>query len=574
MSIESTLPVRTLIFELLAELWQFGRARFSLVAGLTLLGNGLRGVGLVLLLPAVSLLNNAGSSDDWISRWFQEFGVTLTFDVVLWLLAVFIILATVLDYWITLYVQRYVGEFRQHLRVQLFERVATLDWARFMATHKSEFIRLLDAEVSQVAFSAQLIFQALTLGVQMLVFAGAAWGIHPLVPWLMSVAVVVIFLLLTPVRRKALAIGFRINKKRRGIFQFVQDGLSILKYVRTLGLERQLMRQFRDNAQAEMEDQYTRQRHQAQVNMAIKLVSTLSLAGAIWAVARFMRLSVEAMLVLGVIIVRFVGLITMMQRISQQIVQSVPAYAAVRRFYQPEQPLNTVSNAPYQAISLTQHIRLDNICLAYGKTRVLDGVSIDIPAHQISVIVGCSGAGKSTLVDVISGLLSPNSGKVWVDDVELDETLRASWCRHVSMVPQDAVLFSGTVRDNFCFSHHPLSDERIQQALTDASMGARFDSLDAEIGPSGQYLSGGERQRLNLARGLAHRHDVLILDEPTSSQDYMNEANIRTMLHQHKQQATIIIIAHKPDMIALADWVIHLKSGTVLYQGTPEGWKP
>ncbi len=198
-------------------------------------------------------------------------------------------------------------------------------------------------------------------------------------------------------------------------------------------------------------------------------------------------------------------------------------------------------------------------------------VSLDLRHGEVLGIAGRSGAGKSTLIDVMLGLLTPRRGEVRVDGeaISLD---RAQWHAQCAYIPQDVFLIAGSLRDNITFGRA----EPRPGALADALRQARLEELiarlpqgvDTVLGERGQGLSGGQRQRVAIARALYHERDLLVMDEATSALDAETEAEVVAAIAALRGRRTVVVVAHRPSMLAACDRVIHLEEGRVI--ATPE----
>ncbi|GIQ63566.1 hypothetical protein PACILC2_21340 [Paenibacillus cisolokensis] len=198
-------------------------------------------------------------------------------------------------------------------------------------------------------------------------------------------------------------------------------------------------------------------------------------------------------------------------------------------------------------------------------------VNLFIPANRMTAIVGKSGAGKSTLIDLLMGLIEPDSGRIEADGESYTGARAAALRRSVSYVAQDPYLFHATIRENLLLVAPGESEERLWEALRQAAADDFVrklpDGLDTVIGDRGIRLSGGERQRIVLARALMRKPSVLVLDEATSALDAENEALIAETLERLKGSMTIIVIAHRFSTIRHADRVVVLERGEVVQQG-------
>ncbi len=213
--------------------------------------------------------------------------------------------------------------------------------------------------------------------------------------------------------------------------------------------------------------------------------------------------------------------------------------------------------------NLTREIRFQNVRFGYDSDKeILTGLNLSIPAHRTIGIVGPSGIGKSTLTDLLTRLISPSSGEILLDGININEINAESIRRKISYVEQFPFFFHDTIRFNLTFNDPTLTDQDIREALT--LTGAEFvygfkHGLEEVVGDTGSQLSGGQRQRLAFARALLKKPDILILDEATSSLDPESERLINSTLKTLKKSGlTIIIIAHRDTALAEADLVYDL----------------
>lgn len=203
----------------------------------------------------------------------------------------------------------------------------------------------------------------------------------------------------------------------------------------------------------------------------------------------------------------------------------------------------------------------------------LDRVSMRIPAGARVAIVGTSGAGKSTLIDLLLGLLTPDSGTIHIGGQDMTTVLR-QWRSNVGYVPQEVALFDLSVAQNVALTWNPaeVEEDRVRKALDRAQLLSFVESrpggLGGRIGERGMGLSGGQRQRLGIARGLYAEPNVLVLDEATSALDTATEAAVTAAIGELAGELTTITIAHRLATIRDSDIVYFLSEGRLVAQGT------
>ncbi|MCR4584651.1 MAG: ABC transporter ATP-binding protein/permease [Lachnospiraceae bacterium] len=222
-----------------------------------------------------------------------------------------------------------------------------------------------------------------------------------------------------------------------------------------------------------------------------------------------------------------------------------------------------------EALSFKEAIALSDIVFAYPSkpdVKVLNGLSLKIPAKSAVALVGGSGAGKTTVADIIMGLYEPAGGKVTVDGVNIYEHVR-SWHNTIAYIPQTIYLIDDTIRANVAFGipEDEISDERVWEALDEAQLGdfvrSQEKGLDSRIGDRGVKLSGGQRQRIGIARALYTGPELLILDEATSALDNETETAVMEAIYHLAGKLTMLVIAHRITTIKNCDIIYRIENG-------------
>jgi len=225
-------------------------------------------------------------------------------------------------------------------------------------------------------------------------------------------------------------------------------------------------------------------------------------------------------------------------------------------------------------------IELDKVSLTYPskKSPAINSISLEIKSGQVASFVGQSGAGKTTLIDVILGVLEPDSGNVKIHGRRPLDAIR-EWPGAIGYVPQDVMVSNGTIKENVCLGYpvDRVPDEEIWKALQVAQLydfvKSLPDQLSTHVGDRGAKLSGGQRQRLGIARAMFTKPKLLVLDEATSSLDGVTEADITDAVNNLKGGVTIIIIAHRLSTVRESDVIHYLSNGFLTKSGTFEELK-
>ncbi len=205
---------------------------------------------------------------------------------------------------------------------------------------------------------------------------------------------------------------------------------------------------------------------------------------------------------------------------------------------------------------------------------LLQGFDLHVKAGETIAIVGESGSGKTTLLNLVIGFHFAQEGRVLVDSQDMRSLDLRSYRRHVAIVPQSSVLFTGTIRENITYGLPQISEERLAQAVEAARLTAFIASLpnglDTVLEEHGANLSGGQRQRLSIARALIRDPRVIILDEATSALDGISEKEIQQAIHNLTRQRTTFIVAHRLSTIRDADRIAVLQNGRCVELGSYE----
>jgi ATP-binding cassette subfamily B protein len=204
--------------------------------------------------------------------------------------------------------------------------------------------------------------------------------------------------------------------------------------------------------------------------------------------------------------------------------------------------------------------------------KALDGIDLTISPGQTVALVGATGAGKSTMAKLIARFYDPTAGRVLVDGQDLREVQSASLRSQMGIVPQEAFLFAGTIRENIAFGRPQASDAEIHEAAAavgaDAFIPGLADGYDTDVGERGAQLSSGQRQLVAFARALIADPRILVLDEATSNVDIHTESRIERGLERLLADRTAIVIAHRLSTIRRADRIVVLEHGRIVEQGT------
>ena len=460
------------------------------------------------------------------------------------------------------------------LRSDLYAHLLSLPPATHESRASGDVLSRLTADVAQVEFS---VTQALTTWVRDALQLLALLGVCLVLDWrLFALSFVVFPAALIPITRFARAVK-RAARTTQGslgnLTALVGEQLSALPVVQAYGMEPRVRAAF-DAEQARYLKEMDRSlllRGSASPSIELMGIAGLALALAVGARA------VRADATLASHLMSYVGAVLLMygplKTLSSTLTQVVTGIGAAERVFELEDrrvPPDRGEDAP----PLRRALRLEDLRVQYDEVEAVRGLTLEVPAGRTVALVGASGAGKSTLFSALLRFVDPAGGRILWDGQDVRGYSRASVRTRIAWVPQEPVLFAGSVRDAVRVGRPDATDAEVWSALERAH-GAEFvralpRGLDTAVGERGAQLSGGQRQRLAIARAFVREPSVLLLDEPTSSLDAASEALVQAGLAELKAGRTTLVIAHRLSTVRNADLIIVLESGRVAEQGTHE----
>ncbi|MCG3881893.1 ABC transporter ATP-binding protein [Psychrobacter sp. Ps3] len=390
------------------------------------------------------------------------------------------------------------------------------------------------------------------------------------------------FLLYRLVRKKLVSNGQKLSNVSTQRFRLMNEGFGGIKDVLLLNRSHDFIERFHDSGKVFARAQGT--------NIAISqvpryFVELIAFGAMISLVLVLIKLHSgnlgEVLPILAVYALAAFKLLPALQQIYASVSTikgNVAAFEAVKkdleRSFDKQKPLN--ENPSTIPISLHKSIVLQQIEFSYPGKEIpaVDGVSMNIPANSVIGLVGSSGSGKSTLIDLLLGLLTPQHGSLYVDDIRITANNKRAWQNLLGFVPQSIFLSEGTIAENIAFGvpAKDISLEQVNKALTLANLSELVNQLpegiNTKVGERGVKLSGGQRQRIGIARALYHEAQVLVFDEATSALDGITEKIVMDAIHEFSGKKTIIMIAHRLKTVEKCDLIYFMEHGKIVDCGT------
>ncbi len=353
--------------------------------------------------------------------------------------------------------------------------------------------------------------------------------------------------------------------------QYIQQGLGGIKTVKVLGRENSFLRTFAGPNKTVARIGVYQNFVGALPRIWLELVAVLGLVVLVLVMLFRGREVAELAPILGLFAIAAFRLLPSANRLvgaAQNVRFNRPAIAVLNTELRPYTA--PVPDAVQEPLQFETALSVEGLQFSYtGQERAsLQDISFQVQKGQCFGIIGQSGAGKSTLIDLVLGILTPQSGQIKVDATDISQNM-AAWRRMIGYVPQDIYLTDNTLRENIAFGVEPdqIDDTTLWAAIKAAQLESVVDQaelgLETIVGERGIRLSGGQRQRIGIARALYHDPEVLVLDEATSALDVATERSVMDAIHAMKGQKTILIVTHRLSTLEQADTVLELQDGRI-----------
>lgn len=565
---------------LVSRIWRDQPLRFSLsVLTLTVAGL-LEGVGVAAIVPMLQFAEAgnmaAATAGDGIGRAIKSVldVVHLPFNLATSL--AFILLAILASEGVSLLAQKFLADsserFQATLRKRLFAAVTDADWPYFLRTKTADLISALISATDRAGAAYFTMVQMLGAIIMVVVYT----ALTLVLSWQMTAAVVVtsgiVIYLLRHRAQRGTKFGQEVNRVDAEIQSETQENLTAAKVVKASSAESQVQRRFDSLTEARQRVRYRNVMNQAWLKTLYESATIVTIFVGIYVAVTFFGMSVATLTVFLFAYYRLSPRISSLQANQSYLLSLIPAVGRVDDYTAAAAASNEASgDAPLAEFS--DSIRLDNVNYSYGPEHaVLRDVSLTIPHGTSTAIVGASGAGKTTVIDLIMGLLLPESGGVLVDGASLRDVRLKDWRRQIGYVPQDASFFHATVAENIAWGFEGASREDIVEAarLANADEFIRGfpDGYDTVIGDRGMRMSGGQRQRLGLARAIVRRPSILVLDEATSALDAESEEKVQSAVDRLSGSLTVLIVTHRLATVRGCGLIHVLEDGRLIESGS------
>lgn len=456
------------------------------------------------------------------------------------------------------------------LRLAIYSHVHKLPMAFHDRSRQGDLLSLMTYEVSNL--SSFLTGTLATLPAMMLTAGGALvllFLIDARLALLIPIMVPAFYIGLKLIGRKLRTIGRRLRKAEATLMSIAESDLEMLPAIRAFAVEEQQRSAYAAAIEHARSLLVRQTRISAAIGPAIGLIAAgfaiflLVLVGQEVGSGEKSAAELFSFLLYAALLTRPVGALADFYGRYQIARGTLSRLQAVTR--EREEPGHELAGQSGRARG---QIVLDAVTFAYaGRGPVLRGACLAIEAGEIIAITGENGAGKSTIINLLLRFYNPASGRITIDGLDIASLPVQDLRRQIGLVPQRALLFNGTVRENIIFGLADAAEAQIEHAI-DLAQASGFipelpKGLETQIGDHGVRLSGGQRQRIALARALITDPPILIFDEATSMYDLEGEAAFVEACQTALKGRTVILVTHRPASLALADRIVVVEGGTI-----------
>lgn len=541
---------------------------------LTLVLGALRGVGILMLVPLLAYLGvpddpgGGGPVTEIAGFFFDRLGLPRNLVVILAVYVVLVAGRAALDrVRVVLQGELQLG-FVRTLRADLHAALLHAEWRFLVASRRSDLIQTLTHDVQRAGKAAHQLLSVVTGTLVLLVFIGLALRISV---WGTVLATAVTGLLAWLLRHRfssAHRTGRDLTDRSNRLYAVVTGHLDGLAEIRSYGAEARSRERFARTLRELDEARLDFIRGHSGARLWMDVGGVVTLAVILGLAVEVLRLPVASLLLLVYIFSLVLPRATALHSQLQHMLNELPAFEAVDSLVR-QATRRTERRTGHSTTRLRDEIAFREVSFSYEDDRsAVADLDLRIRARATTAVVGPSGSGKSTTALLLMGLLSPDTGRILVDGVEMGELDLREWRSRIGYVPQETFLLHDTIRANLHLARPDADDEEIHRALSLAAADDFVDALprglDTVVGDRGARLSGGERQRIALARALVVRPDLLLLDEATSSLDMESERRIFRALNRLHGRLTIVLITHRLGSLKNVDEIVTMEEGRVV----------
>ncbi len=473
--------------------------------------------------------------------------------------------------------------FAKNVRDAVFQKVNQLSLSEFEKFGTSSLITRTTNDVQQIQgiflFGLRII---ITTPVTLVTAITLTLGTNPLLVFVFAVSVPVIFIAIGITFKIASPLFEKVQKKLDQLTLVLRENLTGVRVVRAFNQEKKEAKRFADANEDLTQTNMTVSRTMSYLNPFVSLIFDLTYLSIFF--VGFATFDGQA-LVLGDVNVAFGDILSTAQysstlmfsllMLAAILIMLPRARASAKRI---NEVLDTHSSIvdpakPKTSKVTTGKVEFKDVVFQFKDAQqpTLRNISFTAKPKQVTAIIGSTGSGKSSIINLIPRFFDVSAGQVLIDEVDVRDMKQTDLRSKIGFVPQQALLFTGSVKQNLTFGKPNATDEEIWQAL-EVAQADHFikkypEQLNVQVSQTGKNFSGGQKQRLSIARALVKKPEIYVFDDAFSALDYKTDIRLRNRLKSYTNSATVIIVAQRVSTIIDADHIVVLHEGQIVGQG-------
>jgi subfamily B ATP-binding cassette protein MsbA len=466
-----------------------------------------------------------------------------------------------------------------HLRNEIFEHLQNLSFGFYEQKQTGQLMSRVLNDVGRVqSLFSSTITDLILQPIMVLLAVGWALFFNWKLTLLFLLIMPLIALLVSRIGQRMRKVGHDIQQNAADMTAILQETLSAIRVVKSFAMEDYEIDRFRSQTKRNYSASMKAVRLQGLLNPLVELLALMGLGIFIWYggnAVYHMEMSPGELWTFILVIGYISNPVKKLSGMNNQIQHCLAAAENIfsildekSEVLEPEQPVVLTK--------LRGEIDFSGVSFCYKEGEpVLKGIDLQVKPGEVIALVGPSGAGKTTLVNLVPRFYDPTGGVIKVDGVNLKEVELKSYRKQMGIVPQETVLFTGTVQENIAYGRIDATRTEIEAAAKAANahdfIRELSDGYRTIVGERGATLSGGQRQRIAIARAILRDPKILILDEATSALDTASEGLVQEALYRLMRNRTTFVIAHRLSTVRNADRILVIQEGQIMESGTHEG---
>tara|TARA_X000000950_G_scaffold277299_1_gene366500 strand:- start:1444 stop:3186 length:1743 start_codon:yes stop_codon:yes gene_type:complete len=553
--------------------------RYSLlITFLLVISTLLEVLGIAAIIPVVQIYFGSNEPSEGILSHIQNYIISnnLSFYKIISVIFFFFLIRTALLIFAQFKVKEISLIIVKRFRDNIFMNVFKCNWNFFSSQKSGSFINVLNRETEVIGSAIMYLGKLYTAFLSFLIFFTISLTVNIKSIILIFILGFLIFWIGRKINLRVFKISSEIVKKNNNYNQSVVEYLRNFKYIKSTGNE-DISVETNKEQTLTLRNLWTKNSLYSAISEYFpEFAGLLVVISLLLLVYTFTDLNINNFVFLVILIQRAFTQLGRIQSSLKSAISGIPSYDMAEKMIN-DLKINSESKSKGVKKKVKDwSFKLSNVSY-YNKSRksyVLKNINIKFEKNKINLIYGKSGSGKSTLLDILLKILKPTEGQVFIENTDLNQINEKYYRSFLGYVPQDLIMFNGTIKENIIFFNKGVNDSTFQKVVkicqVDEFVKNFPEKYDTMMGEHGLKISGGQKQRICLARAIINSPKILILDEATSALDRNTEMYIKETLNKLKKDTTIIIVAHDPESIKNADNVFLLKNGLCYLNRNPE----